>query len=108
VIALQLLEEQVASFGHGVRSLDDVHAVERLGGLRADRATVDISNQWPQQRIAEEHEGYDERGLRQLAGAGKVAHGADDQSVAAVLMPRICAPSFMITPAPRNPMPETT
>ena len=33
---------------------------------------------------------------------------AEAQSVAAVLIPRTCARSFRITPAPRKPMPETT
>ena len=33
---------------------------------------------------------------------------AAHQSVAAVLRPRMLSPSRRITPAPRNPMPETT
>jgi hypothetical protein len=33
---------------------------------------------------------------------------ADAHSVAAVLRPRTFMPSFMIAPAPRKPMPETT
>lgn len=33
---------------------------------------------------------------------------AEHQSVAAVLSPRTFIPSFMITPAPRKPIPDTT
>ncbi len=33
---------------------------------------------------------------------------AEHQSVAGVLRPRTFMPSFMITPAPRKPMPEIT
>ena len=33
---------------------------------------------------------------------------ADAHSVAAVLRPRTSMPCFMMTPAPRKPMPETT
>ncbi|MNU71155.1 hypothetical protein D3C71_605800 [compost metagenome] len=33
---------------------------------------------------------------------------ADPHSVAAVFRPVMLAPSFMIAPAPRKPMPETT
>ena len=33
---------------------------------------------------------------------------AEHQSVAAVLRPRTFSPSFMMTPAPRKPMPDTT
>lgn len=33
---------------------------------------------------------------------------AEPHSVAAVFRPETCAPSFMIAPAPRKPMPEMT
>ena len=38
----------------------------------------------------------------------KAPTAAETQRVAAVFRPLTCAPSFMITPAPRKPMPEIT
>ena len=43
-----------------------------------------------------------------MSAPAQAPTAADPHSVAAVLRPRTFMPSFMMTPAPRKPIPETT
>ena len=107
VVGLQLLEQQVTRFGHILELADDVNPVESLGLARLDRAAVDEVDQGPQQLPAKTKAATSTASPFCPAPANAPT-AAQAHKVAAVFSPLTCAPSFMMTPAPRKPIPDTT
>ena len=100
--------EEVAHRADIFRLRRDMHLIGRLGRTLVDRRTVDGVDERQQRRVAGEDRDRQRARLNREAGAERAPTAAEHHSVAAVLRPEMCTPSFMMTPAPRKPMPETT